>query len=587
MRFRPAPLPLFVLLAGTGLLAPGAAAPVHRPAVGSLPPIVFVSRSFAPDTGVDPADAIESAGGVPGFGPHGRAARAPGRLMSRAADGTVRELAGTDRFSAIAHPRVSPDGKCVAFAAAEAPTDPWRLWRYDLDTARLQPLAPDPWFVDIAGDAHTRGDLVQPCWISDSVLCAVWLQPDRRTQYTDLPVSSLVMFPSLRGTQDDERPRHLRSGPGVSATDGVFFAAKLTPITHERNGAEAPAFDPVTGRIVYSRWWFNRWRASDDDPRGITDDVARAIARDTVNLWQIVSIRPDGTDERVEASGMRSRLESMGYGPAVLADGSIVATYASNLGLSPRPGSLGIQRFSPRLGHAERLVGAIVDAKGGSDYGSPRGLAAPAACDPAGLPGGRLLFSYAPGGRGDFGLYVMDRDGSHVGKVFDAEGSDELDAAPIVTWRGMRDAELPPAPPAPVWQPDGLATGPTFRFFDRDVFAGGHAMPGVHAAPPRSGGARIRFWAALPRPTVAGGDTAVLVREVPVRPDGSVDERVPAGVPMFEQLVDSNGRVLRTPEGPAHVAGLNTGPPGGTVTCVGCHTGHSVLERGRIHPPRR
>jgi hypothetical protein len=128
---------------------------------------------------------------------------------------------------------------------------------------------------------------------------------------------------------------------------------------------------------------------------------------------------------------------------------------------------------------------------------------------------------------------------------------------------------------------------PTFRFFDRDLFAGGHGLPGVHAAPPRTKGARIRFWATLPRPEVAGGDTAVLVREAPVGPDGSVDERVPAGIPMFEQLVDAGGRVLRSVDGPAHVAGLNAGAPGATVTCVGCHTGHSVLERGRIQPPRR
>jgi len=277
----------------------------------------------------------------------------------------------------------------------------------------------------------------------------------------------------------------------------------------------------------------------------------------------------------------------MGYGPAVLADGSIVATYASNLGLSPGPGRLGIQRFWPRLGKARRLIGAIVDAAAASNYGSPHGLAAPAACDPAGLPDGRILFSYDPGGHGEFGLYVMDRDGSHVQRVYGSPGSMALDAAPVVAWRAPRRVALPPeTAPVPA-RPEDLAMLATFRFFDRDVFAGGHALPGVHAAPPRTRDARIRFWAALPRPDVAGGDTAVLVRETPVHPDGSVDERVPAGVPMFEQLVDAHGRVLRSMDGPAHVAGLNAGAPDAIVTCVGCHTGHSVLERGRVHPPRR
>ena len=72
------------------------------------------------------------------------------------------------------------------------------------------------------------------------------------------------------------------------------------------------------------------------------------------------------------------------------------------------------------------------------------------------------------------------------------------------------------------------------------------------------------------------GDTVVLVRETVVAKNGSVDERgLPAGVPMFEQLVDAKGNVLQSAHGPAHVAGFNMGTPGGTSTCVGCHRGHS------------
>ncbi|MFI5372719.1 MAG: hypothetical protein ACHQ52_14270, partial [Candidatus Eisenbacteria bacterium] len=517
----------------------GAGAPVPTPDRLKLPPIVFVSRDPIPD---DP-------GAVPGLGPHHRAATTRGRLRWRSPDGSVRDLSRSIALLDVSHPSVSPDGGAVAFGGLRFDGDHWGIYRCDLATGEL--LGPlDAEDVRLGSDLPVSSvDRVQPCWITDSLLCAVELATDTRTQYTDLPVSRLVLLSACRDTPRDHLPGVVHRGSDFAAV----AAAEITPITHERNGAETPAFDPTTGRILYSRWWFNRWRASDDDPRGLTGDVAHAIARDTVNLWQIVSIEPDGTDERVEASGLTSRLQSMGYGPAVLADGSIVATYASNLGLSPGPGVLGIQRFSPRIGHAERLVGAIVEAKGGSDYGSPHGLAAPAACDPVGLPDGRVLFSYAPGGRGDFGLYVMDRDGSHVGKVFDEPGSLELDAAPVTRWHGAGTIPRPPDPPPTITQPAELATAPTFRFFDRDVFAGGHARPGVHAAPPRAAGTRIRFWAALPRPEAAGGDTAVLVREVPVRADGSVDERVPAGVPMFEQLVDAQGRVLRSVDGPAHV----------------------------------
>jgi hypothetical protein len=568
------------LLAALGLLL--AAAPAPRPDRLNLPPIVFVERVRAHSGGaadtLRPGSARLPAGTVPGLGPHGRQSAVAGRLMLHASDGRVRVLAGPERFLAVAHPSVSPDGRWIACSVLRAVTSNWELWQLELESGRWIQVADWP-----------DGDLLQPCWISDSVLCAVWAETATRTQYTGAPVSRLVLLRRDEPAPSPDSPRspETRSGDPASRMVATPIQSSASALTHERNGAETPCFDPTTGRIVYSRWWFNRWRASDDDPRGITADAAHSVTRDTVNLWQIVSIKTDGTDERVEASGLTSRLESMGYGPAVLADGSIVATYAANLGLSPGPGVLGIQRFSPRLGAAQRLVGAIVDAKATSNYDSPHGLAAPAACDPVGLPDGRILFSYDPGGHGDFTLYVMDRDGSHVTKVHGSPGSMELDAAPVVPWRAPKSVALPvetkPVPTAP----ESLAMLPTFRFFDRDVFAGGHARPGVHAAPPRTQNARIRFWAALPRPEVAGGDTAVLVREAAIGPNGSADERVPAGVPMFEQLVDANGRVLRSMDGPAHVAGLNAGAPGATVTCVGCHTGHSVLERGRIQPPRR
>jgi hypothetical protein len=342
-------------------------------------------------------------------------------------------------------------------------------------------------------------------------------------------------------------------------------------LTADRNGAESPSWDEREGRIVYSRWWYNRWQAADDS-FGVTIDPAHELPRDSVNLWQIASIKPDGTDLRVEASGLGTRHESMGYQPVVLADGSIVATYASNLGLSPGPVTLGIQRFSPRLGHAKRLAGAIIEE--GSGYASPRGLAAPAACAPAALPDGRILFSYAPGGRGDFGLYVMNKDGSRIEKVFDLPGSFELDAVPVVARRLRSPMTELLASPARTMNVAAAARG-SFRFHSLDVFGGSHARAGVRAAPPHTDGARIRFWRTEPREG-AEGDSAVLIREVPVRADGSVDELLPADTPLFEQLIDAHGKVLRTVDGPAHVAGYNWGRHGTEVRCVGCHVGHSL-----------
>ncbi len=64
--------------------------------------------------------------------------------------------------------------------------------------------------------------------------------------------------------------------------------------------------------------------------------------------------------------------------------------------------------------------------------------------------------------------------------------------------------------------------------------------------------------------------------------DGAVDESgLPAGTPMFEQIVDRTGRILRTARGPAHGLGSNAAAEGETMRCVGCHLGHSTLLERR------
>ena len=114
----------------------------------------------------------------------------------------------------------------------------------------------------------------------------------------------------------------------------------------------------------------------------------------------------------------------------------------------------------------------------------------------------------------------------------------------------------------------------TFTFECRDVFASG-GQPG---APAPQAGLRLRFFAALPRFDRAGGDTAVLLRTVPVGARGAIRAAgLPAAVPMFEQLVRADGTPLLTAHGPAHVPGLNAGSAGAVTRCVGCHTGHSRL----------
>jgi len=232
----------------------------------------------------------------------------------------------------------------------------------------------------------------------------------------------------------------------------------------------------------------------------------------------------------------------------------VLAVFARNTGLSPGGTRLGIQSLRADGGPAVRLAGSARDDDA-STYDSPRGLAAPAACAPAVLPDGRIVFSQDASGRGDFDLWVMDADGAHKMPLVALAGSLELDAAVVREWKALPPAPLPPR----------AAGAGLFTYRNRDVFAPGGAA--------RVNGARIRFFS-------AGGDSALLLREVPVSRAGQVNERgLPAETPMFEQLVDAHGRVLATPRGPAHVAGFNVAAPGAVVECVGCHVGHSMTLR--------
>jgi hypothetical protein len=119
----------------------------------------------------------------------------------------------------------------------------------------------------------------------------------------------------------------------------------------------------------------------------------------------------------------------------------------------------------------------------------------------------------------------------------------------------------------------------TFRFDCLNVFANGGVDQPYLNAPRMERNVRIRFYAALARPAVAGGDSAVLIRETEVTSYGAVhQEDMPSDVPMFEQLVDEHGKVLRSASGPAHVPGFNAGRFGTGTKCVGCHAGHSALR---------
>ena len=581
---------IVIAAATTGAGAPGGP--------GRLPAIVFVSRQPIPG----------APGAIPGLGPRDRAAITGGRLMVREPDGRLRELLPPGTFHDVSDPSVSRDARRIAFAAVTHPDSAWRIWVVGLDGRGLQQIT----FTDRALDLRPLGaaarrferyDDLDPCWIADSALVFASTRYPQRAQYVDVPVTNLFTVVAA----SPATIQRMRARPRPADDHEPPFGAPRR-ITSERNGAEEPAMDWRRGRIVFARWWFNRYRAA-ATPAGITDGEAGAVPADSVNLWQPMELGWVLHRARLAAGDLRTRRGSMGYQPAVLADGAIAAVYAANLGLSPRSGGTGVHVLSRTFGPALRLAGAIVAGEAGDVYASAGGLAAPSACSPAGLPDGRVLFSYSPGARGDFGVYVTDRRGSRILPVVDLPGTLELDAVPVVAHpepppesipRGdelavepdPRSAYLPwfdpdrDRPALPPLAPDAVGEGRgTFRFHDLDVFRNGPLGSPARGAARAVPGARIRFFATLARPEHAGGDTAVLIREAVVGAHGEVNEReLPADVPMFEQLVDARGAVLMTAHGPAHVAGSNAGLAGYTSRCVGCHLGHSTLLPERAGP---
>jgi len=516
--------------------------PLFGPTLGygprPIPALVFVSR--------DPVPGNRRV--VPGLGPIGRTVVTHGRLMLREANGKIHELLPKHALLDVADPAVSFDGRQVAFAGMREGDSGWRIYQIGVDGTGLRALThTEP------GERPTRFaryDDFDPCWIGERRICFASTRYPLIAQYANVPVSNLYVL---------DLPRH----------GNVVDVPRR--ITSERNGAEEPTLDPLRGEIVFARWWFNRFQAG---ATGLAVTAAEALPRDSVNLWEAVAMTADGF--RLVCGDLGSRRATMAYQPAFLADKTPVGVYALNLGLWPSSGPLGLQRFPDRIGFAQRLAGAAIPDSARHSYGDAVGLAAPSACSPAGLPDGRVVFSYSPGARGDFGIYVVDRDANFAPWVLvDLPGTLELDPAPVVTrpapWlRGVPGDSLGLLPAVIGESPRG-----TFTYRSLGVFRDTRQVPG---APSRVRGARLRFYAAPLASAGGDADSAILIRETPLAADGSIEARgLPADVPLFEQLVDDHGRVLISAHGPAHVAGFNAGSPNSESRCLGCHFGHSAI----------
>jgi len=525
-------LALAVLAAASLALGLTGAAPPAPPS--GVPDLLFVSRK---PLSRDPQ------AGIPGLGPLQRAAAPGGRLMVRRANGHVTAFLSGAHVYDVSDPAVSYDGRLVAFAAVTHRDSAWRIWVADADGHHAHPIthtdrATDLHVLGAAAQALGRYDDLDPCWLPDGRIC----------------------FASTRFPE--------RSEAGLLATNLFVVDAdgkRLGRITSEHNGGEEPCVDPVTGRVVYARWWTSRFYASDSEAAGITTELRRALPGERVSLWHAITVQPDGDGIRLAGGYPRVRASTMAYQPVKLDDGTLVGVTADTLSLVPRPGRVHLVVYPG--GFAEPVAFPAAPAQ---------------MCAPAVLPDGRLVVAYDPTGRGDFRLAIVRTDGRELQPLVDREHTLELDPAVLaprapapVLGEGLGGLhrELPPYASADVDRP-----GTTVRFDCLNVFSNGPVDFPTPDAPLIARDVKIRFFAALARPGDAHGDTIVHVRDADVMRSGAIHEdAIPADVSMFEQLVDAHGHVLMSVGGPAHVPGFNAGRPGSGTKCVGCHTGHSAI----------
>lgn len=503
-----------------------------------LPPILFVQRLGVAGSPI-----------VPGVGPAGRTIVTGGKLIVRESDGRMHPLLSEGRFFDVADPSVSYDGRSIAFAAVTARDSAWRIWRCDAGGRDLVPVTRSDRKLDVSmwreqAASLERYDDFDPCWL-----------PDGR-----------LVFASTRYPFPAQKDHVASSNLWVVNADG----SGMSRISAERMGGEEPSIDAADGRIVYARWFFNRFRAA-NNPTGVVVGFDGAVQADTVDLWHGGSIEYDGDHLHLAGGDARSRPGQMAYQPIVLRDSTFIGVRAERGSLT-RAGRLGLQAFTRRFSSARPLYG----------YGAEVGWSA---CAPAAMPDGRIVFSMDEHGTGNFELFVCDASGKNLAQLTQEPGTLELDATLLAPR---------PLPPPPMYgrgwpdPPDALPHATlesitddprTIRFDCFNLFANAPVDAAIPDAMPFQRGLKIRFFAVLPRPGAEGNDSLVLVREAPVSPQGGVHvDTAPSDIPMFEQIVDANGQVLRSAGAPAHVPGYNYTRPGTGTKCVGCHAGHSVIK---------
>ena len=542
-----------------------------------VPDVVFVSRAF--DTVPDPLSrehAIERA--------------QSGKLLVREADGTVRVLvdatqgapgAAEDTPADVMDPDVSFDSTRIVFAGFSDSEDAWRIFEVGADGTGLRQLTRSDREIDLdrygkASELLRDYHDIDPCYLPDGRICCV------STRYVGVAPDGRVRANNLY----------------VMDADG----GNLRRITSERFGADTPAVEPATGRIVYSRFWRTPpftvegqapaepilpgspdyevivVDSSDQPLRGISDADFPGV-----NSWFLAGINPDGTGLQMWSGFRLDRELTQAYRPSFLPNGEALALFLPVTPLLGYPRGYGLRRF-PR-GPAAPV------ALGGPQVFARRHLLPPEVdfyyASAVGLSDGSLLVTAVPRPRKaetpDYAIYVQENAAAQPALLYNAAGTLELDAVPL------EDRPLPPvledavttvmSDDAPRDKEEAFAEGGSFTFLCENIFFNAPVDTPVANAPPVGKQLSIEFFLSSQRQSTDGGDKPVMLDRFELAPDGRVEATAPAGVPLFERLTRPDGSIAMGRDGQIfHVAGANFGRVGTTARCVGCHAGHTQID---------
>jgi hypothetical protein len=578
--------------------------------------ILFVSRQI-PRGGSAYYSATGSLPGVQAFSRFQVAA--PGKLLVREANGTFRTLIDGSKPTAaslnlidVSSTDVSYDATKIVFAglpagsySAGTVTSPgaWRIYVINVDGTGLRQLTFSDRNINLSQFGNNSGSFA-----TYDDFDATWL-PDGRIVFSSTRFPGFSMYGAARTTN-----------LYVMNADG----SNMHRITSEHNGAERPLVDPLTGKIVYSRWWRN-FRVATNSMATLADPNGGYIMKDGLcavnhsgnecqevggsynlerNAWHLATINPDGTGlaqwAGVSNTTYSGQLINHAYGGTFTADGNLYANFYPMTNGTEASGFGGIRFYKRGINSYTPVIGITTRDEGVQKFANPNPpsygvYVGNYATDPAILPDGRLVISLAKDVNQDYGLYTINSDGSGLTLLYDNPGTSELrthvirprTVPPVVSDKITKVANpLPPSANGP-YDVDG-----TFTFQNLNVYFNAPVDVDIINAIPVGSANTIRFFIDHLRSQQRGSfeslDWPILLQEVVINPNGSLAATSPANVPLFEQIrtkqpeysVPMVGKTIEygVRPGAAHVAGENFGRPGDVQRCVGCHAGHSMIQ---------